>query len=231
MQDAHRTGSTTPGRAARRTGRRLLAVAVAVAAAAAPADGQALRGGLHRGRLADGPADWTPRSGLRLGAALGLARFGAIALVPEVHYVQTGARLPGAAGVEDPITDIRLDYIEAPVLLRVGATVPGTPGLRVHVAAGPGVLWQTGCSFGFRDGGGRSSGCGGDGLREIGLAPGLRETDWALVGAAGFDGPVRGVGRVGGEVRYQHGLTRVAPDGSAFRPRNRGLAFLLAWTP
>lgn len=85
--------------------------------------------------------DFTDRIGIVIGGSLNIP-FGLISLQPEALYVQKRVTRPGLNGA-DPST-LRVDYLEIPLLLRVGLPIPGFSPFAV---AGPMIDVELGCNL------------------------------------------------------------------------------------
>ncbi|MDX1671037.1 MAG: porin family protein [Balneolaceae bacterium] len=87
-----------------------------------------IKGGVNFANLNDVSGDPDSRTGLLLGAYLQLDLPGApFTIQPEVLYSQKGAESTGG--------DLELDYLEIPVLAKLGFTTPGP--VKPHILAGP----------------------------------------------------------------------------------------------
>ena len=99
------------------------------------------RVGLTYATQPNGPPDFTDRIGIVLGGSLSIP-FGPISFQPEALYVQKRVSQPGINGT-DPST-LRVDYLEIPLLLRVGLPIPGFSPFAV---AGPMIDIELGCNL------------------------------------------------------------------------------------
>lgn len=162
-----------------------LALLAAVALVAAPATARAqstfgLVGGVNFATFSgDDAGDPDHRTGLVAGVFGAFPLGNVLTFRPELVYTQKGATYE-EVGVE---TAFKLDYVEVPVLLRVG--VPGV-GMGLHALAGPTLSFEVGCSTDVQ-GGGIDAGadCEDDEERKSFLV------GWQL--GAGVDLPLAGV--------------------------------------
>lgn len=211
-----------------------LAAAILLAAAtAAPAQAQfGLDGGLSLGDLIGAGVERADtRQGLTGGGAWTLFSLGPVEVRPELHYVQKGADLVSLSGASPgAIPEFGLDYVEVPLLARVGFGLPfGGDRLGVYGAGGPAFAWRINCSI-------RAAGDGSAALSDDCTLPGggsldgaIRSADRGLVLGGGllFD-----AGELGGlslNVRMIEGLARLAGDASDPEVRNRAVTFTLGW--
>lgn len=152
------------------------------------------------------------RGGLVVGGLVRWRVHDRLTIQSEPAWVQKGAR-GSLVGFEEPIAvDLRLDYVEIPLLVRVSMATP-IP-LRPTVSAGGAVSFETGCSV-------RTNpeelaltfGCGytQQGNRR-------RTTDWSLVFGSGIEYDV-GSTSLSLNGRYSLGLVEV---GNVAGLRNRG---------
>ena len=88
-------------------------------------------------RVADFEIDEQPRLGFVGGVFVELPLTPTFSVRPEVLYSQKGARAVAADGADDDDVSLDLDYIEVPVLARLG--VPASPTLEVALLAGPSI--------------------------------------------------------------------------------------------
>lgn len=125
----------------------LAAVALAAAPAAAEAQsGFGIVGGVNFATLSgDGAGDAGHRTGLVLGGFAAIPLGNVLTFRPEVVYTQKGATYE-LAGVE---RGLQLDYIEIPILLRIGVPV----GMGLHALAGPTMAFELSCSSEVEGGG------------------------------------------------------------------------------
>jgi hypothetical protein len=210
------------------------AAAILLAAAnPAPANAQfGLDGGLSLGDLVGAGVERADtRQGLTGGGAWSLFSLGPIEVRPELHYVQKGADLVSlAGGTPGAIPEFGLDYVEVPLLARVGFGLPfGGDRLGIYGAGGPAFAWRINCSI-------RAAGDGSAGLSDDCALPGggglddaVRSADQGLVLGGGL---LLDVGELGGlslNVRMIEGLARLSGDASNPEVRNRAVTFTLGW--
>jgi hypothetical protein len=117
-----------------------------VAAFAMPVPGSAqvafgVSGGLSLASLTgdDVDEDLDGRTGFNVGAFAELPLADIIWLVPGLYYVQKGATSDG------PVEDISIDYLELPLLLRVGVSERDPVGINLFL--GPTFALQLTCDF------------------------------------------------------------------------------------
>ena len=209
----------------------LLATALAaVAATAAPAYAQIrLSGGINLTRFfGDDVGDTDRKRGLDLGASFPLFNMGPFQVRAEGYYRQKGAR-----GVEQfqqavmagQTIEVGIDYVEVPVLLRLG--LPGLGG-RVfpYLEGGPAFAWKLDCGVSFEGGSGaNSTNC--DDLGRDNLEETLKDYEQGIVVGAGFDFPVLSVGALNLDARYTRGLSRLYEDGEV---RNTAFSVMLGYS-
>jgi hypothetical protein len=152
----------------------------------------------------EGAVDLGYRVGFTAGGFVGIGLNSAVAIQPEVLFAQKGLKVKGP--FEDGRFELQVDYIDVPVLVRVGP-----PGFKV--LAGP--------SFNFNI---RAKGTS-EGEPDEDLKDDIEPFEFGLVIGAGFYGSVLIV-----EGRYQEGLTNVAKstfidDDESYR--NRSFAALV----
>jgi len=146
-----------------------------------------------------GPTTLRRRTGVVAGLSVEalLARFAS--LQPEILYVQKGIRLdaPLVAGASSASTSLteRFDYVEVPILVRLGATA-ARPGL--YVLAGPAVAVLVRARERFE--------VPGLPTRDQDIKHGVTSTDAGLLLGAGFS-----TGRLGIEGRFDIGLRNLIP--------------------
>ncbi len=192
-----------------------------------------VRGGLSLSDLVG--ADVTrsdSRAGFTGGFAVTLLSMGPLSLAPEVHYVAKGAGAATFAGDEHPtFEDFALDYVEVPVVLRLGFPLPvGGGALRGYGEGGPALAWRLNCSI-------VPTGGEGPGLSDDCAIGGFEGAE-SVVNAAD-QGAVFGLGLVwelpvvGGALildgRLTRGLSRLEGSGGTLDARNRSFAFSLGY--
>lgn len=192
-----------------------------------------LRGGVNLSEFVGGSlaADGTTgdrRRGLDLGFGFTPVRVSSAALAVEVYYRQKGAKGlsqladPGSAGT----LEIGLDYVEVPVLLRVG--IPLTGGLGLYLQGGPAFAWRIDCGIQAASGGGQiTPDC--DDISGENLESTLRDYEQGIVGGAGLEFRFpRGMGAVTLDGRLVRGLTRITEDEDS--PKNQSVSLMLGYS-
>lgn len=208
---------------------------VLLAVSASPAAAQfGLRGGVDLTRFVGRDArNVETKTGMRLGGSLQLLRIGPLAIVPEVHYAQKGARQQQSEpGQPVPYTlDFSLDYLEVPVLARLYLPFSGAGPLRPYVAAGPAYAWNLDCELRTEGGDFDSQveDCRGDQFQSAGTA--FRSADRGLVVSGGVDLGVLGVGALNLDARLIRGLARLREgSGEGTDLRNQSFSLTLGYS-
>lgn len=219
----------------------------ATPSAATPAPHFGILGGLNSATIGGSAALLTDDDGAdvsksrRNGVAAGVyftLPFGTsgLALRPELLFAQKGARynasvaIPPSQGVAGTVTgrgDVRLSYVEVPLLLQF--TAPTASRLRPQLYAGAAPAARLSCRFALRVSGLGQSLTESDDCENI---PGVIEGDDTRLNVRRFDvgGVVGGAlgFDVGGRaltvgVRYTHGLLAVFDEDGASDTKNRTL--------
>lgn len=188
------------------------------ALSASPGEAQlTLRGGVNLTTFVGGDAeDVESRKGLNLGAAIPLFHFGPIAIVPEIYYAQKGAEQSSATGLFNPF-EVRLDYIEVPVLARFNL---GGSTIRPYLQAGPSFAWQLDCAVTLQSAGAGTDDCGES------LNDELKDYDQGIVFGGGLDFALAGIGALNLDARFERGLARIAEDADL---KNQAFTLMLGW--
>ncbi len=145
------------------------------------------------------------RTGTMLGATLTIPAGARVAIQPELLFVNKGGALDYGGGGTD---DVRLDYLEIPVLLRFEGGSGGA--VNPHLYVGPSVAFNVGCNITTSGGGvvpSVSSDCTRDNFEPKSL-------DWGAIVGAGVDLSLGGIGVTGG-ARYGVGLANISRDDNA----------------
>ena len=150
------------------------------------------------------------RTGTVFGLSLKLPMSDRVALQPEVLFINKGSKLEfDNAGN----SDIRLDYLEIPLLLRFDRSL--SSALTPHFYLGPSLSYNVGCNVEVSTSPGASSDC----KRDVFFEP--NDVDWGAVIGAGLDLNLGGLGVTGG-ARYGVGMANVSKDdGPALEQRVR----------
>lgn len=198
----------------------LAAALAALAAGAAPAGAQAAVGVKAGAALASlsGAQDSESRTGLVAGGYLGFALGDRLAIQIEAVYAVRGGEGVGigANALDDAAepSDIRLSYVEVPLLIRAGY-----PGERLlpSLFLGPYVGFLVSCGLTLSDG---SEGDCDDEARAAWFNP--RSTEYGLLFGGGLDWAV-GESTIFIDARYSLGLGSVQDRDDAMDLRNQGL--------
>ncbi len=169
------------------------------------------------------------RSGLTGGGSYALFHLGPVAISPELFYAPKGAAETQLL-LESPefFEELGVDYVEVPILARMGFGVPGTGDvLRASVAGGPAFAWKLNCSV-------RMSESGRGALNDECLlidAPDARtviaSADQGLVLGGGLDLDLFGFGALTLDLRTVRGLARVGNGSDGLDARNRTTSLTL----
>ena len=174
------------------------------------------------GDLVGGAFDKKKRFGLNAGVFMTVPLSGMFSLQPEVHYAQNGVSIRSSAGNVSGI-DLKLDYLEIPVLLRMDVNGAGSA---VHpiLLAGASAAYRIKCALSATGSGTSvSTNCDAGADSE----DPFKKADFSLVGGAGL--AFTSMGRsLSLQVRYSHGLANIASAKSdVSKPTNRALGILL----
>lgn len=171
------------------------------------------------------------RVGFQLGAYFTHRLSNQLSIQPELQFAQKGMRIEffsaGGSGTPRPSgsIDVRLAYVELPVLLRYDLT---RTALRPFLVAGPAIAIRAGCRFGVDSGEGISS----DQTCDPDMGNTTPEDDDPL---KKFDaGGIIGIGLQGNDagrtisaqLRYSRGFVTIAKDAGDQRPRNAGISVI-----
>lgn len=173
--------------------------------------------------------DLKSKTGLTGGAFVDYPFGPLFGLQAELKYVQRGAKTDSQRRTDENGQDlgefhanVKLDYVEVPVLLRINLL-----GGNLNVLGGPSVAFLVNDSYEYE----------GAGLDDKFDLAGVRGTDAGLVVGLGGAVPV-GTSKIVVEARYHHGLTDITDDsvtdtdpgefllGSGSTIKNRGLTVL-----
>ncbi|HWA56018.1 MAG TPA: porin family protein [Gemmatimonadales bacterium] len=157
------------------------------------------------------------RTGIQVGmfAAFPLGKYFAIS--PAVAYAQEGTSVDVGGGLSGTF---KLDYIEVPVLLKLGAPLQGSGRLRPWVAAGPALGFRVGCRLAASSGTQSAEADCDD--NQVGLK--TKAVQFSTVFGGGID-----IGQVSVGLRYQLGMTSIDDTGSDADIRNRVLAIVAGY--
>jgi hypothetical protein len=157
----------------------------------------------------------------------GFIRFGmgGLAIQPELMYVTKGSKTSFSEEGFTADAELRLDYIEVPVLvvLPIGAGTSIAP----FVYAGPAFSFEVGCSVAFSAGGFEGSGDCDEGDVE---GPAERKKlDVGIMGGLGLAIPM-GPGAITLEGRYNFGLMNLNDSSEGGSIKNRSGAVLVGYS-
>jgi hypothetical protein len=203
-----------------------------VAGAAAPAAAQVgFRGGPKPSGFVGADADETEsKPGLKAGGALTLLTIGPVSITPELFYAQKGARQNQQVEGVPVAYDFSLEYLEVPVLAKIGLPIPGVRTLRPYVAAGPAYAWKLGCEVDV-DGSTQAPDCADVLGSTFSSARGaMRSADKGVVVSSGIDLNVGGLGVVNLDARLVRGLDRLNEGKSGPDLRNQSFSLMLGYS-
>jgi hypothetical protein len=191
-------------------------------------DAQGLQGGLNLSELFGGDVEQADtRRGIVAGGSLTLLTVGPISIVPQVYYAQKGAADTQLL-VESPASydQFGLEYLEVPVLARVGGRIPGAQWLGIYAQGGPAFAWNLDCSIepGADGGATVSDGCGFGGPG--GAEAAVKRAEQGLVLGGGVEFRVLDLGLVTLDGRMVRGLSRIGdPD-----VRNQATSLMIGYS-
>ncbi len=166
--------------------------------------------------------DKKKRIGLNAGVFMKVPLSGMLSLQPEVHFAQNGVSISSAGGNVNSL-DLKLSYLEIPVLLRLDV---GGANAAVHpiLLAGASGAYRLQCSLsGKGSGPSVSTNCDAGTDSE----DPFKKSDFSAVGGAGIAFASMGHS-LSLQLRYTHGLSSIAStDTEASKPKNRALGILL----
>lgn len=169
--------------------------------------------GANRSTPAGSDADGlNARIGVAGGAQLVRTLGENLALEVNALYSMKGAKQKDPAAT----SDIRLAYLELPLLLRIGSNARGT--VRPFATVGGSAGFRLSCTV-------RVTALGTSESVNCGEVADFRSFDATLIGGAGLDASV-GSGTVTLVVRYGHGMRTIVNDAEV---RNRALTVLAGW--
>jgi hypothetical protein len=153
----------------------------------------------------------------------GFVRFGmgTLAVQPELMYVTKGAKQSGVFEGQAIDAELRLDYIEVPLLLLL--PIGAGAGVAPYVYAGPAFAFEVGCSVAFDVPGFSGS---ADCDEDEDFDSDRRKIDVGAMVGGGLSFPV-GPGALLVEGRYNFGLLNLdtSTDGNTTRHRSGALLF------
>lgn len=152
------------------------------------------------------------RTGSEAGISLQFPLGSAVTLQPEAWFIQKGAKFQSLSTGANSSGNVRLDYMEIPVLLRYDFS---REVLGPHIYAGPTIGFNVGCSIHYA-----SSSTGSIGATDCNtqdFKP--KSLDYGVTAGAGLDFNLGGIGATAG-ARYGIGLADIRSDNSTtFRNR------------
>jgi hypothetical protein len=172
---------------------------------------QGLQGGLNLADLIGGAVDRSDtRRGLVGGGSYALLTLGPVSIGPELYYAQKGADATRLV-VESPelYDEFGLEYLEVPIIARIGFRVPGVDWLGVYVQGGPAFAWNLDCTIRPGENGSAevNDGCafaGAGGVDSV-----IDKAEQGLVVGGGLALRVFNVGSVTFDGRLVRGLSRI----------------------
>jgi hypothetical protein len=151
------------------------------------------------------------RVGIAGGGFVGIGVSKNFEIEPEVLFAQKGAKASDVSST----TNLKVSYVEVPVLLKL--RFPGKSGGTVvpHVYAGPYLGFKAGCHVSST---GSSGSCTDEDVN-------IKSTDFGATFGGGVD-----VGRALIDVRYDLGLSKIGNDTSNNDIKTKTFYLLVGWT-
>lgn len=170
-------------------------------------------GGANRSTAVGSDADgFNARIGVAGGAQVVRTLGGNLALEVNALYSMKGAKQEGQGST----ADVRLAYLELPLLLRVGSNSRGT--IRPFATVGASAGFQLSCTV-------QATAMGMSGSADCDEVADFRSFDATLIGGAGIDASL-GPGIMTLAVRYGHGMQSIVNEAEV---RNRAFTILAGW--
>lgn len=177
-----------------------------------PASAQfTLRGGVDLAKFfGDGAPDVDRKSDLGFGGAFSLFSFGPASVSAEGYYRRKGAR--SVAEFQQAVlvgedAEVGIDYVEVPVLIRIG--LPALGGrILPYINGGPAFAWRIDCSIKVSGTGESSDDCAD--LASENIEDTLRDYEQGLALGGGFDFLVGSLGAINIDARLTRGLSRLS---------------------
>ena len=155
------------------------------------------------------------RMGFDVGGLIQVPMGDMITIQPEVHYSQRGATSEVEVLGETFESELALDYIHVPVLLRAG--LPLAEGFDFDFLVGPSFGFLMSCSESVNDA--EDTDCDDDTVKGF---------DYGIIAGGGFSWAA-GPGDVLLDIRYDLGLTAIGDQEDAPDVKNSALQFLLGY--
>jgi hypothetical protein len=208
-----------------------IVLGTAFAGFAHPAAAQfGFRGGFNLSKFVGGDATDEAKTKLNLGASIPLFHIGPVSIVPEIYYAQRGGDRQlntTVNGVSNPLASFSMNYIEVPLLLRVGIPLAGP--LSLYVGGGPSYAWQLKCDVSFVGvAGGEDQDCKETQFSSARTA--LNSADKGIVGNAGVNLSVGPLGVVNLDFRVVRGLDRIVEDASGPAVKTQAMSLMLGYS-
>ncbi len=191
-----------------------------------------VRGGVSLSSLFGGDVTQADtRQGLTGGFSTTLFSVGPVSVGPELHYVQKGSALtqlnPEAM---ESFQEFGLDYVEVPVMLRLGIPLPfGDDGIRGYAEGGPAFAWRVNCTITPEAGGvALSDECAFAQFQDAESVVESADRGAVVGGGLVVELPVVG-GFVTLDGRLVRGLTRLEAGEDGLQVRNRALSLTLGY--
>lgn len=165
----------------------------------------------------DDVGDVETRTGFHAGLFLSVPLGNYFALVPGAAYSQEGTSVDAGGGISGTF---KLDYLEIPVLLKLGAPLQGKGTLRPFVMAGPSLGFRLSCKL-HAESGSQSAEADCD---DPSIQLESKSVQFSALFGAGID-----VGRVTLGLKYQLGLSSIDDTGGDADVKNRVLSIFAGY--
>ena len=166
----------------------IAALSLVASAPAARAQGVGIKIGPTFDKFSGEALDFDNRTGVQAGVFFGGNRDGLLGVQGEINWLRKQTELVADRLESNPLTrDIKIDYIQVPVLLRLNAGSRSTNGVAAYGILGPAVEFKI-----------------ADEVEGITLDDGFEGADVSLVFGGGIE-----AARIIVEARYEKGLRRI----------------------
>ncbi len=170
------------------------------------------------------------RTGLNAGGGWTLLTLGPVSIGPELYYAQKGADRARIESESAPfLEEFGLEYVEVPLLARMGFGVPGLDWADGYIQGGPALAWRLSCSIRVSDEGSAalSDDCAFGEFQGVDAV--VESADRGALFGAGLFIPVFDLGALNLDMRLVRGLRRLDEGAGGPDVRNRAFSVMLGY--